>query len=105
MLSKLMDRSEGSPGQFGYDAISFNVRQALPEPTDSVYNVRRLAQEAKQMMGSSVYVRDKLRRELSGEQSAHKIARSIQALRIRYCIGIPSVTPVAPTIAIATNSR
>jgi len=84
MLSKLTDRDIVNLRQDSvlkefrhcYSTIIENVRQALPEPTASVYDAKRLAQEAKQIMGS--YVRDKLRQELASEQSLRKIVRAIQ---------------------------
>ncbi len=84
ILSRLTDRDimrlrqDSAVGEFRrcYRTIVEKVRQSLPEPTTLVDDARRLAKEAKRIMGS--YVRDKVRQEVARERSAHRIAKAIQ---------------------------
>ena len=71
-----------------------------------MYDAKRLAQEAKRIMGS--YVRDKLRQELASEQSLRKIARAIQisgfVTAFVSLLSLPLLPPPLETVGEVTGA-
>lgn len=96
-------RQDSVIGEFRrcYRTIIENVRRSLPELTGLTDDMKRLAHEAKQIMGS--YIREELRRELAREQSARKIAQAIQisgyATALISLLSLPLLPPSLQAVA------